>query len=164
MGLLRQNNKRFLVFLFSLGLVAGSVQGCDKGLAEKLETKKDERFAEAAERLSNIAKLRHDVSTASKLMLETAENPLLRRTLRARPNPVDRVLGAIEALRGSDKEVTTKYVALGRLESRAKVARAQSETNALAHAVEKITSADSLETIKNSRQNLNFEADYQGRE
>ena len=84
MGLLRNNNARLLAFLFSLGLVAGAVQGCDKGLADKLETKKDDRFDQGSKRLSITASQRYNASMAAKMVFEMAQTIVEPRATRAR--------------------------------------------------------------------------------
>ena len=87
MGLLRNNNARLLAFLFSLGLVAGAVQGCDKGLADKLETKKDDRFDQGSKRLSITASQRYNASMAAKMVFEMAQTIVEPRATRARVAP-----------------------------------------------------------------------------
>jgi hypothetical protein len=176
MGLLRINGIRLLVLTLSLGLLGVAIQGCDKGLAEKLDQKKDERFDDAARKLQIVASQRRNASLASKLLFEMAANPLVRKSMR--DNAVDNVHTALTALRATfldkdgkpikdDKGVAIedlwgKYPALGRLEKRANIERSLSESNALAYAVEQMTNADNLDEIKANRKGLAFANEHKG--
>lgn len=167
MGLLQVHGCRFASFTLALSLFFVSSTGCDKGLDANLNDRKDERFAEGADRLQRFAAQRLDTSFALRALLKSSEALKAEGTLVS--NPVDNLIASLDAMdsvkgEGDAKNVkaSTKFSALGDLRRLAGIERARSEASALAVAVEKMTASDDTEVIKTKREAVkaSFSAAY----